>query len=863
MSRTSAERRDRQAQIKPKVGNDTDEDEGNRNFGLFGSWFCGSSRWTEAAAHASVRVNPHPNAYDGDAWSFDATINPVVEIVIKVTKSSMQNSDQARDIFVEEVISNIEGLRKHSRWTVHEVATNSLTAGHDNIHNGVEAPRIVVYPHWKNHPTAPAESASDSLPPWATKDFLLALRTNGECKAECAVLMALDMQYDASDVEPRLDPEDPDSYDFVDFDGLTNSESIMVARECETRYPEETVPKMYPALLSHLKYVSSAARMELTKRLERRAARMMQYEGDDAPGSDEDEDIASFDKWWGGGEGWRGGGAEEDNGRNLDPTSSEHHRLSVDSYTAEYVQDVMGLRSDSPRVYVPCTVRFSLLCFSTSEDDGSSEGLAGSSLFASQDEHDPRPNKGKGSSSEASYKMRKLLKKSIVSAVALTTMQKATQGLIIGTGRVVTRLISSTVWLSPEAAFGVWSCLPEFQSAKQRDGMLRTLLAAESNSRVLMAKRKSAYCVPDATAAYKDGAIAALLSGDPSHFTSCFVHSVRMTESLAHRAAGVVITLRLLRRLLHRPVSGLEHLCGQLSPEGVATTLVVHVSLCTRLVIAAPQCVHFHGACYKILQGIHDLESIFELGSVPLAQGMRNYCASAAEMGGEEDSDDQPRKWKLPLPSLSPDVLAELKAKDVVFDGSSGVRRVLSLRGTDLDAALELICLLEGMCGLLATALADDVRGSCGGEGGMEVFISNHTGLGRSYDAEKRLAPRVRNVDRRTVSNKNENKKPAATDEDSTSGSDLDQHRGEEEVGPHPDMDVFLGLVRNIDDSTEYGAAPGGEKAQLEDDIIDNPRVLLGRNRIPRQERLAQLGLQGGDVGMIDELRGMNDMFNR
>jgi hypothetical protein len=676
--------------------------------------------------------------------------------------------------------------------------------------------------------------------------------------------MALNMHSDTLDVEPRLDPEDPDSYDFVDFDGLTESESTMVARECETRYPNETVPKMYPALLSHLKYVSSAARMEFMKRLERRAARMMQYEGgDDAPGSDEDEDISSFDKWWGGGEGWRGGSADEDSGRNLDPTSAEHHRLSVESYTAEYVQDVMGLRSDSPRVYLPCTIRFSLLCYSTPEEDGGSEMLADAATVAAPDEHDPRPRKT--ATSEASSKMKMLLKKSIVSAVAVSTMQKATQGLIIGTGRVITRLISSTLWLSPEAAHGVWSCLPKFKSAKQRDGMLRTLLITESKSRALMAKRKCSYCVPDAIGAYNDGAIAALLSGEPSLFTSCFLHAARMTESLAHRAVGATNALRLLRRLLHRPVSGLGDLCGQLNPEGVATTLVVLVSLCVRLVIAAPQCVHFHGACYKILQCIHDLENVLELGSVPLAQGMRNYCSPAVETDGEEDSDGHRRKWTLPLPPLPPDVQAELRAKNIVFDGSSGVRRVLSLRGADLDAALDLLCRLEGMCGLLAVALADDVRGSCGGEGGMEAFISNHNGSGRYYDADKRLAPRLRYANRQ-IANSNKNKKVVfSTNEEHSSGSDSDsQHSGEEEVveEPHPDMAIFLGLEGNSNnDGVAQGDVYGGDKAPPEDDIIGNPRVLQGRSRVPRQERLAQLGLEGSDMGMIDELRGLTDML--
>lgn len=737
---------------------------------------------------------------DADLWASEPQRKMYIEIVIKVTKDRQRSADVARELFAEEVIRAVAAVAAHSRWIIHELSVDDCCSDNEKEFSGE---RLIVYPLAKV-----AVSERGGLPKWASHSFMTALRVRGEAMAECAVLMGQEVDTGA--------PEASHFQPSTQSGAMSANESGIIAQQLEANMPLESVPSMFPALLESFKSICGMAkqRERTSERSERPVA----------------------DKWWGGGEGWRG--TDSDAAHDMDPTAREAHRSNVFSAATHRVQAAVGMREDIPRVYVPCQLRFSLLCFTSSEkctdlDESEAVNSVGESAATNSD----------APTAVKLNKMSTIFMRAANKAKLVSNMTDTSQGLAIGAGRVISRLIGSTVWLSTDAAVAVWSCLPlnESISIDKHAKLVKAVIAAESKAQLQEAHKLYRQHPSDYIRAYQHAGLSLSLSADINSFQRLFPDVVRMNESLASRARALADTLRMLRQILDRPRSGAGECLGLTNLDALSATLVIHVSLSVRLLVASPQCVHLVGGMYPVLLLVFKLETNFQLGHYSLNTGMRFGCDGMHESGSA---------WKLPLPTIDRETQAEMIEKRVSIDGSTGIRRAIAVGGDALEQLVDIILSLEGMCSLIADALAEDVH--CCSRDSIGDFISSSSFKEEPISQTLNLGQLMKRMDKKGVVQK----KVAFIEPIKIDNAEV---KVSESKSLEPDEEFEVRSTAFLSAIQESLMLPTERevKDRLEPNIAEEdgtPSVLVGRMRRP----LPQGKIYGPNaITMLDDLRNM------
>jgi hypothetical protein len=839
---------------------------------------------------------PQPCFEDGSLWAADPVEPMELEVAVKITKDGSISADVARAIFAEEVVANIDHLASFSRWIVHKLKcvdvnhkSHSSSERDIDMDEHLDIGDVVVFPVHSAPSTSlfsptkasgvgaqQSSSAHDvylnsaaSQPVWASDAFMANLRVTGECVAECAVLWGQEVD-DGDYLSASAPPAAASGYR---DETMTVDESIFIAREMESRPGGGVWPALYPALLSHLKNICGLSK-EHFKEVMSKKGQQASSPAVAAAAAATAAGGGGADKWWGGGEGWRGSDSEA--AHDMDPTAKDYHRTSVYSTAAQRVQGLVGLRENAPKIYVPCKIRFSLLCFS---EDGSHE------LHRSEASVDG----GNRLAGEATMKafgkqlknVHSLFQKAVTNVKMTNKMTKSSRGLVIGNGSVICRLIGTTVWLSADAAAAIWSCAPgeTVEAAGQavggrthaptrnlRELALSKILERAAETSLRKSRDLCTRTCPDYVAGYTEAYISLLLLGGGEVVQRLLPDAARMLDSLAHKAQCVTQTLRMLRHLLPGVRDGHGDSLHSLHVDGLTATLVLHACLSVRLLISAPQCVHFLGGCFLVLTAVDELETTLNLGRYALSNGMRS--------GYKMHSDKEAAAWKLPVPDLDPEVALEMHEMKVTIDGATGVRRALGTGSHALSRALECICKLEGLCAMLTQALSEDVHRCCeqtigafvnapiqehyGTEGSqfLSALLKRMNNLGLSKSSEEPL---------REVENLKSETKVPTVDRDSipavSSDPAVTSKKDSVEMDEH--ASAFLSALENSSNQKVKPISSEGhtEENHLRDDEDDytNPNILKGRKRVSKAERLQKSkGIYEEIEGsMLDDLRSI------
>ena len=750
------------------------------------------------------KQSPNPDypktcAGDADLWSVEPEGKIYLEVVIKVTKNRRQSVDVARELFANEVVKCIDSFNSHRRWIPLEVSVdscvNDLNAEPENT-----SP-ITVYPHTKNN----GPSGENGLPHWATQSFMTSLCVKSEAVAECAVLLGQEID-DSNHFIPDTQYA---SSNRTSVGPITVSESTMIANQLEAKSPHESFPKMYPALLENFKDICGVSKV----------SHRNSVKAESEKGLKEDP---SEDKWWGGGEGWRG--TETDIAHDMDPTAREAHRSNVFSSAAQRVQACLGLREETPRVYVPCQVRFSLICYSASET--SEATCTGNN----------QTNSDSNSSDDPISKLGNV--RSIFKEAARKTMIVANlspQGLVIGGGKVISRLIGSTIWLSSDSAMAVWSCIPlnESISMDKHTRLVKAIFEAESKFKLKEAQNFFASEPPDYVRGCCFAGLSVSLSKDGKHFGELFPDVVRMRESMAYRARALEDILSMLRMMLDRPRSGYGDCLAFTNIEALTCTLVFHVSLSMRLLVSSSQCIHFVGGQYLVLLLVHKLEKILQLGHYSLSAGMR-YGYDICEPNVP---------WKLPIPVLDKETIKEMRDRRVVIDGTTGLRRAIAAGGDVFAEVIEIIVKLEGICKVLAPILSNDVNECC--RATLTRYIPQSADNETSEQEDTSIL--AKRMEKRSINTK----KVAFTEPEKDLPENKEESKPEDMPSSNFDAEssAFLDAIQeSLLLPSERKQAGGGAHLDDEEGI---PAVLIGRSRVVKSKR----SYAGDEITMLDNLR--------
>lgn len=774
-------------------------------------------------------------AGDADLWSVEPEGRIYLEVAIKVTKNRRQSLDIARDVFAEEVVHTIHGLTVHSRWIALEVSAESCI---DNVQSegssGHRDPmeRLTVYPQAKG---STGQTVEAGMPLWASQAFMTSLRARGEAVAEFAVLVGQEVDdgsYGAIGGQSHFETK---------FVGAMSAEqSADIARQLETETPTESIPSLFPSLLENFKDICGVAQQS------HKSASVVEKLGTE--GDPPAAAAAPADKWWGGGEGWRG--TEEGVAHDLDPSAREAHRTSVFSSSAQRIQAAIGLRDGIPRVYIPCQVRFSLLCFCAADTAETADEHAADSGTEQNHHTEERGVQGGSSQAPATSKLskvRSMFKKAAKKVTLISNMaSSAPEGLMLGTGKVISRLIASTVWLSADAAIAVWSCIPlnKTISVNRHSQLVKSVIAMEAELKWQEAHKMCLQCSPNYIRAYGYAGLSVALTSRPDAMMEYFPDSVRMMESMAVRARRLEELLRMLRQLLDRPRSGAGDCLALVHLDGLAATLVFHVSLSVRLLTTSPQCIHYAGGGYVILSLIYQIEKSLQLGSYSLSAGMRSGYVLRDPAGGP---------WRLPMPTLDPDTLREMYERKVGVDGTSGIRRAIAAGGESIDQLVDILLQLESMVGLLSNAMADAVHKGC--RKSMGTYIS----LAVQEDSTAQHTDQVETLARRLDKRANPpaakrvmfaEPQDSAAAEPATS-TDIEQ---ENERRFEADSAAFLDAIKEsmVLPSEKIRLQP---EPHAEDETDGTPTVLLGRTRHRKPART--YGPDSDAITMLDNLRAM------
>jgi hypothetical protein len=304
----------------------------------------------------------------------------------------------------------------------------------------------------------------------------------------------------------------------------------------------------------------------------------------------------------------------------LDPTYSDVDRLCRDSFVRKLLQQELagpetGRPSDAVRsqagessdqkpvlIYVPCRIRFTLLAQLTSRMTWGVSSLRASSHSMGTPQTQGQSRGQSGLPQEA---------------YSVITGHHANP-LAIGSDHAVARLVSSTLWLSVEAARCVWGFA--------RDGEAQCILH-EAKQRHLAYHKCSAQ--GQRTHAYRHAMVNSLLT-----------QNYRLSASLYQSFSGACFQLRRLIETMDLCRHCILSDNTTFDVTAVAMTLVLHTCLGFRLLLTSPQIAHLRGGCAYLLKGVKRLEMLLQLAPVDLltASSALPRVLAVAIDGGETQS---------------------------------------------------------------------------------------------------------------------------------------------------------------------------------------------------------------------------------
>jgi hypothetical protein len=348
--------------------------------------------------------------------------------------------------------------------------------------------------------------------------------------------------------------------------------------------------------------------------------------------------------------------ANIDGVHNYDPCTSDRERCSgVFGTASTKIQDYIR-KKGYPRSFVPCRIYFTLL----TNAPFSKKTKAKSENVRNNNDDDTMNSAHRNTESRENLNDEK---------------EEETFGNLSLGNDHLPRLVASTVWLSPQAATGIWTCV-------QKPGDVEKCYKIATNEfSVASENLRSEGLYIDAIEHEK---IVALLSLKYDVFLSL----TRYNTSLATNFKKLFETMRMCRHLLE---------AGEATTMDIGAfrhTMVKYVCLGLRLCILSPQCCHMRGGCHVLLTRILDLEGLLKLAPMPtkITQPLVVVAGTADNLGTG--------KFRNSGHVVTP----VEKSWDV-----NELRKALGQPATVSEAAV-LLTHLEGKCLVLLDALGSDIN---------------------------------------------------------------------------------------------------------------------------------------------------------
>lgn len=223
-----------------------------------------------------------------------------------------------------------------------------------------------------------------------------------------------------------------------------------------------------------------------------------------------------------------------------------------------------SLLVDKPKVYVPATIRVSLLAYLKGLQNFQASSVSPLSLFSAETK-----------------------KPTICSESAFA------------------RQVASTIWLSQHSSRETWECVNETETVERC--VLYEATRRWSDAREALRKGNSC-------AAYQCLALSSLLTRGADDSSNSYASAsdltlpawIRLSRGLAGRLSKVISCLKMLQKMMS---SSSSHSLVKLNPGSFARTVMRHVCLSLRLALMDPQCVHLNGGYVLILRALEELEA--------------------------------------------------------------------------------------------------------------------------------------------------------------------------------------------------------------------------------------------------------------
>lgn len=341
---------------------------------------------------------------------------------------------------------------------------------------------------------------------------------------------------------------------------------------------------------------------------------------------------------------------DADAGNSDDPTYNDNDRLCAESQSSAKIQNRLR---NAILCYLPCVLKFTLLGQLSERirnvmpsQNGNRGGLK------------PQPPLN-SSLLDGTRRIRSQSKQSVKSEMASSSSRKS--GLIIGNPDDVSRLVVSTIWLSPISCFSVWDCCSDKLSSYITKEIYKKWkiyqdLSQESNRKYSRAQ-STKLPLPEIY-------IACLLC---QQYRQC-VTIFRSFSSLAFKLSTTITAINLCCNLLSKES------ISSLDITVIGQTLIRHVCLAIRLIIWSPQCVHLIGGCVLILRKVAELEKVLKLSPLSLLESMKSLPSTI------------PSQSTLSTDIGSMGIKKGKTKKDGQLSGESELRNALSIPESIIDA---------------------------------------------------------------------------------------------------------------------------------------------------------------------------------
>ena len=182
---------------------------------------------------------------------------------------------------------------------------------------------------------------------------------------------------------------------------------------------------------------------------------------------------------------------------------------------------------------------------------------------------------------------------------------------------------------------------------------------------------------------------------------------LRMRHSLAGKLHRLIDCVEMVSWVLSSASeavtgSGLGDGFNSINYKALLHTITRHVCLALRMVVMAPQCVHYRGGCLYLLRRVLDLEASLRIGRLPLSDGHILF-----ESTGKAPTCSL--SMNLPTPLLSIEESNEMKQEKLEVDPLGMFRRAFTAQKSD-QSAVRILSDISSMSHFLLQTLAEDVH---------------------------------------------------------------------------------------------------------------------------------------------------------